>query len=76
MTLGSTRKSKAESGSIRSRQRARDRKFNDSPLEGSGFEPSVPGHGELCQTSIRYRLRAREPMLHPGLPLSFGAAFN
>jgi hypothetical protein len=27
---------------IRSRQRARDRKFADSPLEGTGFEPSVP----------------------------------
>src|ERR1700756_2818103 len=27
---------------LQSRQRARDRKFADSPLEGTGFEPSVP----------------------------------
>src|SRR5262249_32438553 len=29
---------------IRSRQRARDRKFADSPLEGNGFELVVPRH--------------------------------
>src|SRR5215472_15072861 len=30
----------------------RDRKFADSSLEGDGFEPSVPRHGELMKFAL------------------------
>jgi hypothetical protein len=46
--------------------RARDRKFADSPLEGDGFEPSVPGYGEALRADSLSseqcgRLRMRRP---------------
>jgi len=42
----------AARGIIVSHETVRYRWFADSPLEGDGFEPSVPRHGELMKFAL------------------------
>ena len=44
----------------------RNRKFADSPLEGDGFEPSVPRHNKLCVAPATTVPGRDDPRVEPG----------